>query len=66
MGGLSVHLTEAGAASFAEVVLPKFREWLDTRILQSVIAGSTHKTIIAEWNGSHHLFHELAALYASH
>ena len=55
-----------GASSFAEVVLPRFREWLDTREKQSGVAGSTHKMIIAEWTGSHHLFHELSALYASH
>lgn len=54
---------DQGKSSFAEVVLPRFRTWLEAWQKMSDSANSKHKTLIAEWNGSEHRFHEVQSLY---
>ena len=56
---------EAGRTSFMESVLPHFRAWLDAMSPRPETAGSRHEHIIAEWNGTAHLFHEYSALYTA-
>ena len=55
----------AGKTSFAEVVLPKLRGWLKTKLEQPETASSRHKELIVEWQKKEHLFHEFEFLLAS-
>lgn len=55
---------EIGKPAFSEIVLPKFREWLEQKYQSPDTSNSRHGTIIAEWTGSEHRFQELTALYA--
>ena len=55
---------EIGKPAFSEIVLPKFREWLEQKRQTPHMSNSRYRTIISEWTGSEHRFHELTALYA--
>ena len=50
---------------FAEIVLPKLVLWLETKEQELGTADSTNKSIIVEWTGEGHRFHEIFCLYAS-
>ncbi len=56
---------ERGKPAFSEIVLPKFREWLEQKRQAPDTSNSRQSKIIAEWTGSEHRFHELTALYAA-
>jgi hypothetical protein len=55
---------DTGKTSFAEVVLPKLRDWLKAKQKQMETAGSSHKQIIIEWKNKQHHLHEFEFLLA--
>ena len=55
---------DMGKTSFARVVLPKLRDWLQAKQKHIETANSRHKQIIVEWRNKEHHIHEFEFLLA--
>ena len=55
-----------GQSSFTQVVIPYLFDWLTTVRIPRGYGDSCHKTVIVEWTGKSHCFHEVNSQYKTY